>query len=281
VLDIQNMFCDPADSFAAPGKLELLLPSDGYGLNAMILNAVGDGLRPLAIILHGFPGNERNLDLAESLRAAGCHVLFFHYKGAWGSPGYFTFEDVLKDANNAVDYFKQPEVAAQYGVDSDLIFLVGHSMGGFAAITTLAKRDDLRGAVAMAPYDFAASRAASESDPEFAANYEAVVRCPLPPLHLEYEGVLHDELTRHMKDWLLPDKAEDLAGKQLCIFAFDRDVVSPAPLHLAPLVEAYAPVMGDGLTVKHFDTDHGYNSRRYAVARSVAEWIESRCSVRV
>ncbi len=73
MLDIKNMFCDPADSFAAPGKIELLLPSDGYGLNAMILNAVGDGLRPLAILLHGFPGNERNLDLAESLRAAGPH----------------------------------------------------------------------------------------------------------------------------------------------------------------------------------------------------------------
>jgi hypothetical protein len=139
-------------------------------------------------------------------------------------------------------------------------------MGGFAAITTLAKRDDLRGAVAW-PIRFCASRTAYESSPEYAANYEAVVRCPLPPLRLEYEGVLHDELTRHMRDWLLPDKAPDLAGKQLCIFAFDRDVVSHGPRCTSPPLWRHMPLSWGWLTVKHFDTDHGYNSRRYAVQR--------------
>ena len=37
------------------------------------------------LLLHGFPGNEKNLDLAQDLRADGFNVLFFHYRGAWGS----------------------------------------------------------------------------------------------------------------------------------------------------------------------------------------------------
>ena len=279
MLDTENMFCDPDYPHDNIGKIEILLPSGGHELNAMLLNAAGGGLRPVAILLHGFPGNERNLDLAESLRAAGCHTLFFHYRGAWGSRGMFTFENVLEDAENAVAFFKNPVNAAKYGIDPDLIFLVGHSMGGFAAITALAARDDFCGAVAIAPYDFAAARAQSENCPDFLENYNAVVRCPLPPLRLEYEDVLHDELTRHMSDWQLPSKAAALAGKQLCILAFDRDVVSQAALHLDPLVAAYTPVMGDGFEVHRFDTDHGYNSRRYGVAKCVATWIAKKCPV--
>ena len=44
------------------------------------------------ILLHGFPGNERNLDLAQAIRRSGWNAVFFHYRGAWGSGGVFSFE---------------------------------------------------------------------------------------------------------------------------------------------------------------------------------------------
>jgi hypothetical protein len=34
--------------------------------------------------LHGFPGNERNFDVAQALRRAGYAALVFHYRGSWG-----------------------------------------------------------------------------------------------------------------------------------------------------------------------------------------------------
>ena len=40
--------------------------------------------------MHGLPGNERNLDLAQAIRRAGWDVLTFTYRGAWGSPGDFS-----------------------------------------------------------------------------------------------------------------------------------------------------------------------------------------------
>src|SRR4051812_26200803 len=67
------------------------IPSHGAKLNALLYIADGPGPHPAVVLLHGFPGNERNLDLAQDIRRAGWDVLYFNYRGAWGSPGDFSF----------------------------------------------------------------------------------------------------------------------------------------------------------------------------------------------
>jgi pimeloyl-ACP methyl ester carboxylesterase len=44
--------------------------------------ASGTGPRPAVVLLHGFPGNERNLDLAQDMRRAGWDVLYLNYRGS-------------------------------------------------------------------------------------------------------------------------------------------------------------------------------------------------------
>jgi predicted alpha/beta-fold hydrolase len=56
---------------------QLLLPSGGVGLNALFFLAAGPDPKPTVILLHGLPGNERNLDLAQAIRRAGWNVLTF------------------------------------------------------------------------------------------------------------------------------------------------------------------------------------------------------------
>src|SRR5271170_4218023 len=67
------------------------IPSHGALLNALVYVAAGVGPHPAVVLLHGFPGNERNLDLAQDIRRAGWDVLYFDYRGSWGSPGDFSF----------------------------------------------------------------------------------------------------------------------------------------------------------------------------------------------
>ena len=38
---------------------------------AIIVLAAGAGTHPVVVFLHGYPGNERNLDLAQAVRRAG------------------------------------------------------------------------------------------------------------------------------------------------------------------------------------------------------------------
>lgn len=40
---------------------------------------------PTLLLLHGYPGNERNLDIALVVRSHGWNVFYFDYRGFWGS----------------------------------------------------------------------------------------------------------------------------------------------------------------------------------------------------
>ncbi len=60
--------------------------SHGGKMYAQLYTAAGAGLHPTLLMLHGFPGNEKNLEVAQAVRRAGWNVLVPFYRGAWGSP---------------------------------------------------------------------------------------------------------------------------------------------------------------------------------------------------
>src|SRR4051812_40981938 len=73
---------DPAPDAALPaGQDAFVLPVKGGGMNALIYLASGAGPHPTLLLLHGFPGNEQNLDLAQAARRDGWNVLTLHYRG--------------------------------------------------------------------------------------------------------------------------------------------------------------------------------------------------------
>jgi dipeptidyl aminopeptidase/acylaminoacyl peptidase len=125
---------DPPIDKAHPAAMEtMLIESHGSSLNALMYIAAGAGPHPAVILLHGFPGNEKNLDLAQAVRRAGWNVLFFNYRGSWGSPGAFSFGNATEDVAAAIAYLRDPANAAKLRTDPKRIVLIGHSMGGFLA----------------------------------------------------------------------------------------------------------------------------------------------------
>ena len=86
------IIADPAPGDANPAAMAAVrIPSHGAMMNGVIYRAAGAGPHPTMLLLHGFPGNEQNLDLAQAVRRAGWTVLTLHYRGSWGSPGNFSF----------------------------------------------------------------------------------------------------------------------------------------------------------------------------------------------
>ena len=115
-----------------PAAMETFqLPSHGAQLNALTYIAAGAGPHPVVVLLHGFPGNEKNLDLAQTIRRAGWDVLYFDYRGSWGSPGDFSFTHSAEDVASALAYLRDPANSAKLRADPKRIVLIGHSMGGF------------------------------------------------------------------------------------------------------------------------------------------------------
>jgi pimeloyl-ACP methyl ester carboxylesterase len=126
---------DPAVAAAhAPDRASMQtmqIPSHGELMNALVYIAAGP--HPAVILLHGFPGNERNLELAQDMRRAGWDVLYFNYRGSWGTPGDFSFSHGIEDTAAALAYLRQPATAKKLRLDTSRIVLIGHSMGGFMA----------------------------------------------------------------------------------------------------------------------------------------------------
>ena len=80
---------------------QMILPSHDSMLLGVFYLAAGTDPHPTAIILHGFPGFEQNLDLAQTLGARGWNVLAMHYRGSWGgSPTIEKEASLLEEDSN-------------------------------------------------------------------------------------------------------------------------------------------------------------------------------------
>jgi dipeptidyl aminopeptidase/acylaminoacyl peptidase len=118
--------------------------SDGHRLAGVVYLARGDVPKPTALLLHGCPGLEQNLDLAAVLRDRGWNSLVFHYRGCWGSAGRYDLRTVDRDVRAAVDHLEAGEYPS---VDTGRLAVVGHSLGGWAAILAAAADRRLRAVV--------------------------------------------------------------------------------------------------------------------------------------
>src|SRR6516162_2821516 len=68
---------DPPENQANPATMtELAIPSHGGTIIGVVYIGEGAGPHPTVVLLHGFPGYEQSLDLAESMRRAGWNVIF-------------------------------------------------------------------------------------------------------------------------------------------------------------------------------------------------------------
>ncbi|GAB4581858.1 MAG: hypothetical protein Fur0022_46100 [Anaerolineales bacterium] len=118
------------------GQTGLTFQSNGHRLLGTLFMAQGDEPKPTALILHGIPGIEKNYGLAYTLRDRGWNALIFHYRGCWGSHGSYHVPTIPDDVRAALD---ELTLTKKYPVvDAKKLVLIGHSLGGWAAILTAA-----------------------------------------------------------------------------------------------------------------------------------------------
>ncbi len=113
------------------GQIGVYFDSGGYRLLGTLFLARGEAPKPTAVILHGIPGIEKNYDLAHALRENGWNSLIFHYRGCWGSGGRYVLGTIPDDVRAALDDLS----SGRYPwVDPARLVLIGHSLGGWAAV---------------------------------------------------------------------------------------------------------------------------------------------------
>lgn len=252
----------------------------GARLNGLWLRAAGPGPFPTVIFLHGFPGNEKNLDVAQAVRRAGYNVLFFHYRGAWGSGGEFSFGNALADAREAVRQVRsQCDGGCDHrAINADQIAVFGHSMGGWLALQLAAEDPAIACTMALDFWNLGevaahlkAALASTGSRAPGWVNLEQYETGPGAPLNTREPGALHAELNSDAAQWELVDLAGELAQRNLFLLSIDGNQQHQR------LVAAIDAAQGRRLQEEQWTTDHSFNDRRVALTRATLDWLSKGC----
>lgn len=139
------------DKSSPAGTIELKIPSNGSLLQGFMYKANGRQNHPTLLLLHGYPGNEKNLDLAQGVRAHGLNVIYFDYRGSWGSQGEFSFVHCVEDVVNVIAFCKKYTDSLQ--IDTSKITLFGHSMGGWVCLKALLELPDVQKGFILSAWD--------------------------------------------------------------------------------------------------------------------------------
>ncbi len=248
--------------------------SKGSALLSRFLLASGKGPHPVAILLHGFPGNEPNFDIAHALRRAGWNVLFFHYRGAWGSPGKFSFDNAIEDGLSAVEFVSSQRARDEFRCDPTKIILVGHSMGGFIGLHTAAADRRVSGVATIGAFNFGAFGKWLRANPD---KVELAVqmfrRSVLPIQGATAEGLIQSSI-ENVEKWDLELLGDRVRKTPLLIQYGKKDDVSIPEHHHHALMRAFSENRVASLQEKEFDCDHMFIQVRIALCRQIIEWSQ-------
>ncbi len=253
---------DPALDVQAPTcNRETMIDSHGSRLLGMLLLASGTQPHRTVILLHGFPGYEQNMDLAQALRRDGWNILAMHYRGSWGSQGTFSFTHCIEDIGAMLDYLSDPANAAKFHIDRRHIALIGHSMGGFLAVASMAQHPQIASGVVISegsPERDGRGYFRRETD---SPNYAALTGTS--------PDALQQEAQKNADAWSLATLAAKIAPRPVLDITANDGLRDSNLELMTALTHA-----GAGVTSLHMDTDHGFSDHRIAPETAVLTWLD-------
>ena len=239
---------------------DVSFPSGGYRLRGRTYRPAEEGRHPGVLICHGYPGDNKNMDLAEELALSGIAALVFYYQGAWGSEGVYGFEALAHSARDALKYLR-----GQPWADASRVAMVSHSMGAIPLTKVMSEDRGVKAGVLMSPLaDMAAWKSKEVLD-------------HLAPVFLRMaEGKLSGWTDARLRESVA--EAEHVnpienVGKiraPLLFVVGTADTVT-VPESCRMLYEA-APEPKSWVEIK--DADHGYSEHRWPLFDAVLGWLK-------
>ena len=226
------IYTDPPRDAQHPARMEVLhIPSGGVRINGVAYLVPGTGVHPTFVLMHGLPGNEKNLDLAQAVRRAGWNAITFNFRGSWGSPGKFRFANNMQDADAVLAFLRDPANVRKFGIDTTQLVLAGHSMGGWVTVHTAAHDHRLRGAVLISAADMAtiANQPRAKVVEHMAGDMETLASTT--------PEQMADELIAHKDSWTFANSYAGLAAVPMLVVT-SNDGLAPMNDALVAAVRA-------------------------------------------
>ena len=259
---------DEPDLF--PEIFELNIVSGGCHIYGYLLSPDRriEGPYPTVIMSHGFPGYTTNNDLELALMRMGCVVIHMNHRGARGSEGEYLFTNLKDDLIAVAKWVHNPAIADQYAIDTENIFLVGHSMGGQTVLNAGKELGFVKGIVAMAAYDIgAAFRYKMEKDLFLMIETEG--QC----LKMNSASEVYENALINQQELSVLNNYDRLAEHNVLLIEASLDTVAPPDKMLRPLAEKLKET-GGKVTYKSIRSNHSFMGQRMKLTKTVGEWTE-------
>ena len=258
---------------------ELALTSHGSRINGLVYLAAGAGPHPVMLFLHGYPGNERNLDLAQAVRRAGYDAVFIDYRGNWGSGGTFSFSNSLRDVDAVLAWIRSPDAVAKYHFDTSRIAIVGHSFGGWLALTTGAHERASVCVAGLAAWNvgWAAARFADHPDERKAYVEDTNGYTADGGPFKARTSDLVAEMTAHATPWNYLNQSGALKAHATFLASASRDSPDEDPAMHAKLAASLKQSGSARVTSLTFDDDHPFSVHRIELADALITWLNGDC----
>ena len=255
---------------------ELTIESYGKRMSGLVYIAAGEALHPTVLLLHGYPGNEKNLDVAQALRSKGWNVVFFHYRGAWGSEGEFSFRHAEQDVQSVLNYISDEANALTLRIDRNKISLVGHSMGGHMAIAGILDNPLVKCAVAYDGANLGANGHGLINDPKTATLWK------------EYSDTLYmlngwsgekaqAETKNYASELDLVKRVSKINGRPVMFIPANTWVI-PMEKHITPLISALKATKNSRISSKLIEDDHSFSSSRTELIDTTFLFLNTQCN---
>ncbi|MCJ7624841.1 MAG: prolyl oligopeptidase family serine peptidase, partial [Anaerolineaceae bacterium] len=186
--------------------------------------------------------------------------LIFHYRGCWGSAGVYTLKTIPSDVIAALDYLSSGKFPQ---VDSSQLFLIGHSLGGWAAVLVGASDNRVGGVIAIAPL-------ATPEEIQITNDDAAQMYCPwlpgLSPVNLVTQW---NELD---SEFMPTEQVEKISPKSLLILHGSNDELIPVSQSEALYARAREPRE----IIIYPEANHSFVWHRQWLQSTVVEWLHNR-----
>ncbi len=268
---------DPIDRNSEyPASMQtIVVESHGQKLIGTVFIPQGIGPHPMLVLLHGFPGNEVNFDMAHAARRDGWLVVVFHYRGGWGSGGSYSFSNCVEDSDVVINFVITNAFSKKYRANKDRLVLAGHSLGGFVALKKVFESHSLNHAAFFAGFNFG----------YFADLIKSVSWAKdLTLKRLDdgaklLSGISGDKLLAEMvnkrNDWDLIKLIPTAIRKDILVVGARFDMTAPIDVHHTPLVNALAGYKNILTKEAILETGHSFSDSRIKLTQLLIDWLRS------
>lgn len=260
---------------------EIDILSHGARISGRLYLPRQSGPHPIVIFLHGYPGNERNLDLLLAVQRAGYAALYFDYRGDPGSGGTFSFAHSREDVASVLAWVRVPQTIAKYHIDAARIAMFGYRYGGALALSSVGHEPPDVCVAAPAAWNagWVARRFAAhpEEEAELLAYLRSTTDASGGPIHANADELIK-ELADRPSEWDYLTYAGALSRHAVLLVAGTNDTPDDSVERQTELARAIEAAGGKAVQLVTFKDNESFAAHRLALADRLLRWLRTDCA---